>query len=150
MSSPHKRPIASVRMLRLLFISPLLARKRCLSQCTNPCPHGHKTDQEGCPDARCECKDPCEGLTCPHPLYICQLTEPECADGPPNCVSTPKCKKQRRDLLKNQVFRHDQPMSARQTALAAFRRSGYLRRSWSMSSGLLVPFDWLPWQRILL
>lgn len=53
--------------------------------------HGYRTDSNGCPLTTCDCRDPCEGIRCEHPLYVCQLTEPECTDGVNNCVPTPKC-----------------------------------------------------------
>uniref|UniRef100_A0A158R3Z3 WAP domain-containing protein n=1 Tax=Syphacia muris TaxID=451379 RepID=A0A158R3Z3_9BILA len=57
--------------------------------CLNPCPHGLKTQKNGCPMPNCECKNICDDIQCNNPMEACQLVEPDCAEPP--CLPLPRC-----------------------------------------------------------
>lgn len=59
-------------------------------QCTNSCPFGIKTQQNGCPLSNCECRNVCDDVTCEDSFEVCQLVEPDCAQPP--CLPVPRCK----------------------------------------------------------
>lgn len=65
-----------------------LAPNECpVHKCSTACEHGRKLDSKGC--ETCECKDPCEEMSCPGEGESCRLVEVACVDQP--CPPVPMC-----------------------------------------------------------
>lgn len=68
-----------------------VSRQCSASSCRMYCPAGFARDaRSGCPV--CQCRDPCEGITCPGSLS-CHPQEVQCSNEP--CPPVPTCKKAR-------------------------------------------------------
>ncbi|XP_067012696.2 thyroglobulin [Anabrus simplex] len=52
-----------------------------------PCEHGYRMDMDGCPT--CDCRDPCEEISCRGDGEACRLVEVSCVDRP--CPPVPMC-----------------------------------------------------------